>query len=104
MSSGVGFINSTIILIICLGVLNCPFVPAVDNFERRYSYTSPFVSLSFILSLSIAVTTLCNIIGVGMINIASSIYFAYPEFLLLLNDFINGNTSSPTILYIFSAG
>ena len=37
ISSGVGFISSTIILIICLGVLNCPFVPAVDNLESRYS-------------------------------------------------------------------
>ena len=31
----VGFIKSTIIFIMCLGVLNCPFVPAVDNLDNK---------------------------------------------------------------------
>lgn len=37
ISSGFGCINSTIMRIICLGVLNCPFTPAVASLESKYS-------------------------------------------------------------------
>ena len=49
---------------------------SVDNLDNKYSYKSPFVSLPFISILSNEVTTICKTIGVGIKNIASSIYFA----------------------------
>ena len=45
------FIRFTIMSIMCLGVLNCPLVPAVATFDSKYSYKSPFVSLSFFKSM-----------------------------------------------------
>lgn len=37
ISAGVGFIRFTIILIICLGVLNWPLVPDVESLDNKYS-------------------------------------------------------------------
>ena len=77
-SSGVGLIISTIILIICLGVRNIPAKPADESFPSIYSYTSPCISLSAIscwYKSSRPVIIFCNTNGVGIKNIASSIYF-----------------------------
>ena len=41
-----GAISSTIILMMCRGVRNWPFTPAVAILDRRNSYTSPRTSLS----------------------------------------------------------
>ncbi len=103
MSLGVGFTSSTIISIICLGVLNCPFFPAVVNLLSMYSYRSPksFKGKSAISS-SILVTTVSSILGVGIVKIASSINLANDESALPFNFFIKGKTSVATTLYIFS--
>ena len=78
-SSGVGCTNSTIISRICFGVRNCPFWPAVDSLPSIYSYRSPCISRSDIscsYKSSRPVIIFCNTCGVGIKNVASSIYLA----------------------------
>ncbi len=45
MSLGVGAVISTISLMMCRGVRNCPFCPAEAILPSMYSYRSPLVSL-----------------------------------------------------------
>ncbi|OPZ88642.1 MAG: hypothetical protein BWY74_03050 [Firmicutes bacterium ADurb.Bin419] len=65
-----------------------------------YSYKSPCMSRSFMscsYSSSRPVIIFCNTCGVGIRNIASSIYLENAEDLSLLMDFIKGNTFCPII-------
>src|SRR5699024_12226821 len=68
-----------------------------------YSYRSPrsFKGKSAISS-SILVTTVSNILGVGIVKIASSINLAKDESPFPFNFFIKGNTLEDTTRYIFS--
>jgi len=70
---------STIMRMMCRGVRNWPFTPAVDSLESRYSYTSPRASpfFSWAMSaemLSMAETILSSISGVGTLKMASPMY------------------------------
>ena len=109
VSLGCGSIISTIILIIFLGVLNCPFTPDFSSFESKYSYTSPLTSVLCSLSIiayisSIASTIFESIRGVFTLKMASFIYLLYALFLSPCRFFIKGNTHSCIILYILCAG
>ena len=73
-SSEFGFTRFTIIFIMCLGVRNCPLVPDVCNFDKRYSYMSPLMSLSSVGSSSMAVTTFCKVCGLLIWKFASFMY------------------------------
>src|SRR5699024_1879912 len=106
VSWGVGFIRATIISIICLGVLNCPFVPELCNLDNKYSYKSPSESTSVSAPVEVGkslipATTRDNNAGEGITNTASLICSEYAvPFPLML--FINRNTFRDSISNISS--
>lgn len=109
ISVGCGFIKATIISIICRGVRNCPFSPEESIIDKRYSYKSPKTSPSGCASRYAKISSICDTIrssfsGVGILNRAFFIYFAYAESESAWSVFRNGNTPRDTTLYIFSAG
>ncbi len=70
---------STISLMMCRGVRNCPFCPADAIFPSMYSYRSPFVSRFSIGIVSSMSTTFDSSAGVGMVNRASFMWSEYVE-------------------------
>ena len=77
ISSSVGFISSTIIRMICLGVRNCPLVPDAAILPNIYSYTSPIMSAPSDASSSIPSTTRDRRRALVIWNTVSSIALLY---------------------------
>ena len=89
----------------CLGVRNCPFVPAVFSLESMYSYRSPrSAMLSPRLSnrASMPSTAFCSVFGVGMPNVADSMLRVNAE--SSPRPLMKGKANSLTVLYMVSAG
>lgn len=78
-SVGLGSVISTINLMMCRGVRNCPFTPAEASFDSRYSYRSPLVSRFSRGTSSSIPTTLDSSAGVGMVKLASLRCSAYVD-------------------------
>ena len=76
VSAGLGAIMSTISLMMCRGVRNCPFCPAEAILPSMYSYRSPLVSRSSMGMASSMSTTLPSNAGVGMVKRASFMWVA----------------------------